>query len=215
MAQPKTVVFDLETIADPAAEEFLPPIVPAGNLKDPVKIKADIQEKRQKQLEMMGLDPMTNLICCASFLDLATQEKTSFLLNNEFTEADLLKKIWVQLHGYGRFVTFNGMAFDVPVLTIHSMVRRVPMSVKISQARYRIDNHVDIRMLFTNWDARARGNQGMWCQRMGLPGKPDAIDGSAVQHYWDCGMKDEIRKYCEDDVTQLAELYRLAQGYFL
>ena len=41
----KTVAFDLETIANPAMIDHLPPIEPNPRLKDPEKIRDDIAEK--------------------------------------------------------------------------------------------------------------------------------------------------------------------------
>ena len=65
----KTLIMDIETIADPSVIPFLPPVEAKGGLKDPVKIAADIEEKKQKQIETLGLDKTTCLICCVTTLD--------------------------------------------------------------------------------------------------------------------------------------------------
>jgi hypothetical protein len=57
----KACVFDIETIADPEMAKLLPPVKVAGNLKDPEKIKIDIEEKEKKRRNEMGLHPLQKL----------------------------------------------------------------------------------------------------------------------------------------------------------
>ena len=211
----KEVVFDLETIADPECVKDLPPVTPDSRLKDPAKIKEQIAEKQLKQIEDMGKNPTQNLICCASFNDLGLQKVTSFMLNPEtMDEAELLRKVWEFVYSYERFISFNGISFDVEVLKFHSMLRRVPMSVAIGQKKYQTGNHMDLRMLLVNWDVRAHGTQDFFCRRLLGRGKPADIDGSMVQHWWDCGGYDEIKEYCEGDVRDIGDLYRVGKGYY-
>jgi predicted PolB exonuclease-like 3'-5' exonuclease len=211
----KSVVFDLETIGDPEAIDTLPPVEPNANLKDPVKIHANIAEKEQKQREEMGVDPTLNLICCASFLDLATKELSSILLNPDtLDEKELLCRVWERLYHYDRFITFNGRAFDEPVLRFHSMRWRVPMAVNMERRRYVSGNHVDVRMLLTNWDSYKPGKLSFFTKRLlGKDAKSD-MDGSMVQHYWDCGEYIKIGLYCESDVALTAELYERIKGWY-
>lgn len=42
----------------------------------------------------------------------------------------------------------------------------------------------------------------------GIPGKPDGIDGSKVYDYWLENRHDEIRRYCEHDVSMTREVAR-------
>lgn len=211
----KTVAFDLETIANPAMIDHLPPIEPNPRLKDPQKIKDDIAEKKFKQLESMALDKLTNLICCASFRDFETGETTSFWLDDAMDEKKLLEDVWRFLWPYKRFVSFNGRAFDIPNLLAHSCKHRVSPSVNISTRRYTSENHYDLRMILSDWDTHARGNFDFYCKYFLGEGKPEKIDGSMVQHYWDCGLIQDIVKYCEDDVEKLHRLYEWMKGYYL
>ena len=50
-------VFDIETAALADVGAYLPPATPRANLKDPVKIEADIREKTAAQLARAALDP--------------------------------------------------------------------------------------------------------------------------------------------------------------
>jgi predicted PolB exonuclease-like 3'-5' exonuclease len=57
---------------------------------------------------------------------------------------------------------------------------------------------------------------------MGLPGKPDGIDGSQVQAFYEAGRIDEIADYCKSDVLNTYRIWlryelfrgRLNQGEF-
>lgn len=47
------------------------------------------------------------------------------------------------------------------------------------------------------------------CRVMGLPGKPDGIDGSEVTQYHRDGRIQEIANYCETDVVNISRLVAL------
>src|SRR6056297_1247067 len=97
----KIVAFDLETIADKAMIPFLPEVKAKSNLKDPVKITADLDEKKKKQLQDMGISPMTNLICCAGWAD-NNNETGSIVLGKEEPQAEkyLIEQFWDLLSKY-------------------------------------------------------------------------------------------------------------------
>lgn len=63
-------VLDIETAPLPLAhlESIMPDFDPAGNLKDPEKIKADIAAKRAAWLDKAALSPETGRILCAGML---------------------------------------------------------------------------------------------------------------------------------------------------
>jgi predicted PolB exonuclease-like 3'-5' exonuclease len=203
----RTCLFDLETIGDKSAIPHLPEPEADTRLKDPVKIKRDIQKKKDNQLEMLGVDPRTNLICCASFADYENREMTSLVLKNEDSEAELLTDIWKHMIQFDRFVTFNGNSFDVECLNFHSAIRNVLIPIKLSQNNYRPGNHFDLRMIFSNGNARAKGKFDFYCKRFGFEGKT-GVDGSQVQGMWDDGLIEEIKEYCESDVKNLYNVYK-------
>jgi predicted PolB exonuclease-like 3'-5' exonuclease len=69
-------------------------------------------------------------------------------------------------------------------------------------------------MLLNNWDSRAKGDFDFFCKLFLGEGKPGGMDGSMVQHYWDCGMVDKIVEYCKDDVAKVAALYERLTGFY-
>jgi len=212
----KTVFFDFETIANPKMLEFLPPVEAKSGLKDPAKIEADIKEKKQKQLEKMGLDKTQCLICCASFLDFESGNVWSHMLNPQtLDETEILANIQESLHPFERFVGFNTREFDIPILTFRCMVSQVPMLVQIDQRKYVVGNHVDIRALLTNWEKYESGSMDYFCKIILGESKAGGMDGAMVQHFWDCAMYDEIKAYNQAEVRKLSELYRKIVGYYI
>lgn len=212
----KTVFFDFETIANPAMVELLPPVEAKGGLKDPVKIEADIKEKKQKQLEKMGLDKTQCLICCASFMDFESGSVWSHVLNPKtLDEVEILTAIQESLYPFERFVGFNTREFDVPVLMFRCMVNMVSMLVQIDQRKYVAGNHVDIRALLTNWEKYESGSLDYFCKVILGESKAGGMDGAMVQHLWDCEMYDDIKTYNQAEVKKLFELYQRIIGYYV
>jgi len=211
----KICVLDLETIANPAAIAALPEAEGKAGTKDPDKIAAQIEVKKKKQIEDLGKNPHTNIICVGSFQDFKTKEMTSFVLDKDLNEAKMLQDIWDYIYDYNYFVTFNGKSFDIECLRFHSMLHKVPISVAISQEKYKSDNHCDVRMVLAKDEKFAKGQQGFFTQMILGEGKPDGVDGSFVQHLWNCSCYDEIKDYCEDDVEKLGRLYERMIGYYV
>ena len=91
-----------------------------------------------------------------------------------------------------QLVTFNGSSFDLPVLRYRAMVHKVPafgLSVRPYFHRY-TDDAVDLC-----------GTLHELCRVMGLPGKPDGINGAEVDKYFREGRLREIADYCETDIV--------------
>jgi len=211
-------VFDLETISNPAIIPFLPEVEANKTLKNPEKIAADIEKKKADQLAEMGLNPSQLLICCGSFLDLETDEMKSFVLSPELDERALLMDVWEHLHDYERFVTFNGINFDVEALKFRSLINKVGPSVMISQRKYQIENHVDVRMILGQWEKFAKGDLDYYSKIILGPdegGKTKGVKGSDVQGMWNDGKYEEIREYCERDVRILGAVYQRLIGYYI
>lgn len=130
-------------------------------------------------------------------------------------ERKLIQEAWEVLYQYDHFISFNGIAFDVPLLNLHSMFLHVRPSVKISTRKYMVENHTDLRAILGGWEKFAPGKLDFYMSRMfgDDAGKPDHIDGSMVSHYWDAGMHDEIGEYCEKDAQDVMKFYTEAKKY--
>lgn len=209
----KTIVFDIETIADPEAIQFLEEPTPNGTYKDPAKIAADIAAKREKARAEMGLNPWMSLIACFCWQD-STGAKGSIALEDETKEETLLSKAWNILRTGQKFVTFNGHSFDIPMLMAHSVIRSVNPGMTIPNRKYDLSSHFDVRMALVNWDPYAKGKLDFFLRRFGLAPKTEGLDGSMVQGLWDAGKKEEITAYCAQDVSATWELYQKVRSVY-
>jgi predicted PolB exonuclease-like 3'-5' exonuclease len=102
-----------------------------------------------------------------------------------------------------QLVTFNGNSFDLPVLRYRAMVHKVPaigLSARPYFNRYRTDA-IDLCDLLSSFAPGSKASLHELCRVMGLPGKPDGIDGSEVERYFHEGRIKEIADYCESDVV--------------
>jgi predicted PolB exonuclease-like 3'-5' exonuclease len=143
----------------------------------------------------------------------------------ERTEAELVAS-FVDRIGALRptLVTFNGHGFDLPVLRYRAMINRVS-APGLSFRRYfnRYDESaVDLCDALSSFDARAKTSLHDLCRALGLPGKPDGIDGSEVDRYVQEGRIAEVAVYAETDIVNtyrvwlVLELFvgRLAEAEF-
>lgn len=204
----KNLFFDLETIADPAAIPFLPPIKAPGNYKDPVKIEAYLADGKKTQISKMGLNPFTSLICVFGWRN-SDGESGEIKLANVKKEEDLLINAWEVIRQHDRLVTFNGNGFDVPIMKIHSMIQRVQPTMNIQTKRYYSpdSNHIDLRAVIFSGENNPTGSLDFICQRVLGIKKTSGVDGSKVQGMWDDGKVDEIAAYCKQDVKMTHELF--------
>ena len=209
----KVVAFDLETIADPACLAFLPKVKANGGLKDPVKIKADIEKKEEKQIAEMGMNPLLNLIVCAGLYD-GKNEPLGISITEATHEAEkgLLTKLWEVLSNYDHFVTFNGRSFDLRCMHIHGMLHGLMPSVNIDKGKYNRGNHTDLRQILAGSEDFAKGQLGFFTQKFLGVDKPEGISGDMIQDYFDNGLHDDIEKYCKNfDAEKTFRLYKMAE----
>lgn len=211
----KNLVFDIETIANPGLIGQLPPVRVDSRLKDPEKIAAQRAEKEAQQIEKMGLDKTTALICCITTIDVENEICKSIQLDPEtMDERALLESFWEIAHPFTRYITFNGISFDVPMLLFRSMVNSIQPSVRISTRKYQITNHLDLRALLNDWDMRASGTLDFYSRVILGESKADGMDGSFVQSMFDVGAYDEIRDYNTAECWSLLKIYEKMTGYY-
>ena len=214
----KSIVFDLETIADQSMLSILPAIEPDIRLKDPKKIEINIAKKKQAQIEKMGLDPMFNIICVAGWCDengpgfiklSADPEDSSEKILA--AEKELLIEFWEVLSKYDKFITFNGRNFDIRVMMIHGITHGIRCGVNIDHGRYNRGNHIDLRFILAGDGQFAKGKLDFFCKKFLGEGKMEGIDGALVQEYWDYGLINDIVKYNQDEVQKMWDLYLMVE----
>lgn len=116
-----------------------------------------------------------------------------------------------------RMVTFNGGGFDLPVLRYRSMVHGLSapgLSARPYFHRFTNDA-VDLCDVLSSFSFGGKAKLDEVSRIMGLAGKPDGMDGSQVEAYFNAGRIDEIAAYCQSDVVNTFRLwlrYELFRG---
>lgn len=192
-------IFDIETSALPldVLETRMPVFEAAANLRDPDKVAASIEVKRQEWLDGAALSPLTGQILVIGLL---SDGKTDFLEGDEKT---LLAGFWERadaiLSVYGNLIGFNCVAFDLPFLVKRSYVHgvHVPRIIGGWNKRYWNWNAdiLDLRLLWQMGDRQAHGSLDVISRFLGLAGKT----GSG---------KDFAKLYAEDREKALEYLAR-------
>jgi predicted PolB exonuclease-like 3'-5' exonuclease len=108
-----------------------------------------------------------------------------------------------------QLVSFNGCSFDLPVLRYRAMIYEVfapGMHNRAYYHRYTEDN-VDLCDVLSSFSYDAKVKLDELSRIMGLPGKPDGIDGSQVEAFFNAGRILEISDYCKSDVINTYRLW--------
>lgn len=211
MAGQKVLALDLETIRDEAKIPLLPDVKVNKSLRDPVKIAADISQKKANQVEGMSLNPLFNLICSAAWCD---KNGAGVMAIQEGTQAEekiLIEAFWDILSKYDHFVTFNGRSFDMRCLYLHGAMHGIRPPIKIDNGRYNRGNHTDLRLVLSGSDQYAPGKLDTYLQLILGYGKMEGIDGAMVQEYFDMGLIGDIAGYNEDDAKKTFQLYQAVE----
>jgi predicted PolB exonuclease-like 3'-5' exonuclease len=118
-------------------------------------------------------------------------------------ERALIEGFVARLAGAPQLVTFNGHAFDLPVLRYRAMLHSV--SAPGLAARPYFDraggDTIDLCDLLSGQERHARASLDELARLLDLPGKPHGVDGQAVEGMFAEGRHDEIAAYCRSDVV--------------
>jgi predicted PolB exonuclease-like 3'-5' exonuclease len=116
-----------------------------------------------------------------------------------------------------QLVTFNGNTFDLPVLRYRAMIHGVlapGLAARLYFNRYTEDT-VDLCDILSSFAPHTKASLNELSKIMGMPGKPEDIDGSEVERYFLEGKIKEIADYCERDVVNTYRVwlrYELFRG---
>lgn len=116
--------FDIETAPLTASEmqERMPQFTARANLKDEAKIKADIEEKRNKFIDQAALDPFTGRVCAIGLLKHEGDKPELIHYNGDpKQEVKIVAKFWNIINQNDESLCgFNIHNFDLPFLVKRS-----------------------------------------------------------------------------------------------
>jgi hypothetical protein len=215
------IVVDIETAPHPCAPDYLEPlnldgIKAAGNLKDPEKIKADIEKRRADavaehagKLGRAALDwNLSRIVALAWSIDHETVIVKPCATEDE--EKDALIAFWNDATGR-EFLGFSARGFDLPTLIQRSRLLGVNPSRLPSLARYGKGSVIDLRDILTFDDARYEAlmprSLKMFAKRFGLP-VDDDVAGADVPQLIAEGEWDAVIGHVTSDVRLTIALAR-------
>ncbi len=230
------LIFDIETIADPAlwtapvADVTLPALTAETDTTQHLDIvppkKTRTRAKKAPALPKPPKDVFPPLYACRpiaiGFMQLSDNgvlEQAGVVGTLEFGDNEpALLTGWAEFvrQRHPTLVSFAGRGFDMPVLAMRAMHHGVTFSWHGRyQNRYK-DEHLDLQDRLTEFGTVARTgyNLSAFSTMIGLPGKT-GVDGSKVADLFAAGEHQKIADYCLEDVFRTALLflrYQLMRG---
>ena len=196
-------VFDIETVSLAEAETYLPPPKARANLKDPVKIEADLREKTAASLERAALDPdLCRIVAAAWECD---GKAESAVCEDATQERELLERFWTQSRG-ATLVGFNCLGFDLPVLLRRSLYLGV-QAPSFSLNKYRPGSIIDLMQLLAYQGTLTYRSLTFYCRRFGVA-VPDDVTGADIGPLVAAGEWNKVHDHVRADVAKTTALAR-------
>jgi predicted PolB exonuclease-like 3'-5' exonuclease len=135
------------------------------------------------------------------------------LCAEDYSEQGIVCEFWRRIEAFpGTLVSFNGRAFDLPVLEMQALRYGCQAPRYFNEKyghryRYSEERHYDLFDFLSNVGVhRIRGGFNLLARLIGLPGKT-SVDGSMIQGLWEAGQLSTIHAYCRQDVIQTYGLF--------
>lgn len=212
MPEQTVIAFDVETVPDLAA---------AARMLD----LGDAAETEVRDALGPGFpkQPLHKIVCIGALV--ASRQTEGWRVDalgaphiSERTEGELISA-FVEKVGRLRpqLVTWNGHGFDLPVLRYRAMVNRVSAAgLQVRQYFHRYtEDALDLCDVLGSYVQGGKVKLDEVSKILGLPGKPDGIDGSRVEEMVLAGQIAEVARYCESDVLNTFRIwliYELFRG---
>ena len=131
-------------------------------------------------------------------------------------ERRILEAFWevVRAGRDWRFVTYNGLAFDLPYLIRRSIYVGVPPSAGLPLRPYAPASHFDVMRVLSNWERADALRLDVVAALLGLQKWPPGMEGSQVLGLWRAGRVEDIEAYCLGDVRLAYEIFLRVEPYF-
>ncbi len=205
--KPSVIVWDLETAPDLAG------FAVANNLVG--KADADIREVLGNKFPKHIYH---TIVCIGALVACRESDRWTVDALCERSEKQLISAFCDKIAELTpQLVTFNGNSFDLPVLRYRSMIHGVSapgLAVRPYFNRY-TEDAVDLCDILSSFAPHTKASLNELSKIMGMPGKPESIDGSDVERYFLDGRIKEIANYCETDVVNTYRVwlrYELFRG---
>jgi 3'-5' exonuclease len=112
------------------------------------------------------------------------------------------------------FITYNGLAFDLPFLIRRSIFLGVAPTTGLPLRPFQLDSHFDVMRCLANWERTESVRLDIVAELLGLSKSPAGMDGSQVLGLWRAGRVEEIEAYCLGDVRLVYEVFLRIESFF-
>jgi DNA polymerase elongation subunit (family B) len=131
-------------------------------------------------------------------------------------ERRILEGFWEVVRGGRdwRFVTYNGLAFDLPFLLRRSIYLGVPGSLVLPLRPFALDSHFDLMRVLSNWERSDAVRLEIVAELLGLAKSPPGMEGSQVHALWLAGRHADLEAYCLGDVRLAYDVFLRIEPYF-
>jgi DNA polymerase elongation subunit (family B) len=212
---------DIETISNIAMVDCLPEPEAPGNIKDPAKIAAAIEEKRRKQIDQMALSPLFGRICAYSTWGSLGGGYDVIDEVSDSAEIGLIERALEHLCITGdsmpEICTWNGFNFDIPFLFKRAMILKVALPSgcpggKFFMKKYQTAPHCDVAQELCNWQTGAYMSLDVAASVI-LGEKKLDHDFTKFIELIESGKGEEIGIYCMKDSELTYRIYEEVAKY--
>jgi len=127
-------------------------------------------------------------------------------------EKELLEKFWDLMNKLrpNPIVTYNGYGYDIPFLTVRSVINKVKPTIRIEPNKWRMDgsNHFDCMLVLSDKGNFLNVAQEIACRMLGIGVSGDTISGSQIEECYNKGDWKPIIDRCKRDLMMTEELYK-------
>jgi predicted PolB exonuclease-like 3'-5' exonuclease len=219
------IALDIETIGNPKAVELMPvPEVKTGNLRDPDKIAAKVEEAITDRNKKAALDPLTARIAAYSAVggsgpnSKAAEFVEVLECDSDEAEVDLVESALSMLSAdQMRIITWNGKMFDLPMLYKRALILGVdtakynapPLSAWIGKQSS--ERHYDLMQLWCGYRDMLKLST---IASVVLKKSKDDLDVASIPELLKTAEgKKNIQDYCLTDSRLTWELFQRMNGY--
>jgi hypothetical protein len=203
------IVLDIETCGIPNAADYLEPVLPAKNLVDPAKIKADIEKRTAERDEKLALDWNVGRIAAIGWWT-AQADTQVYLGKDEHSEATAIMLFWREARNR-TIVGFNIKGFDLRFMVRRSQLLGItyPQLDFGKYSRKGIhDLYLDLTFGDGTYDQGAmRRTLRAFCRRFGIPVN-DTIKGADIPALVAAGEWEKVAAHVKSDVELEVALAR-------
>ena len=202
------LVLDIETVPDPEIGRGLYGL----DDLDEGEVMRAMQHHYQQRTGLEFLPPIQHKVVAIGVVLRNDEGVRPLVLGDEDAkESELIMRFFRGLgHYVPDLVTWNGAAFDLPVLNFRALRHEVQAKnyweTGVNDRAFRFNNylsrfhwrHTDLMDALSGFQGRGRPSLREACALLGLPGK-NLMEGSSVMDAYLEGRIGDIRRYCLED----------------